>query len=138
MEPWQILLLVLLLFPVFFGGLWCGVVFLLATAGGWRRLARSYPASVEPHGEAFLWQMGHVGGVPYRHTLNIHMAPTGMFLSVPLVFRIGHPNLFFPWGVVHGRKNARSFLRDVTRFQVGDPPVALIEVPAAVFATMER
>ena len=115
--------------PLGFAAFWCGIVFVLASVGGWRRLARTCRATGAPGGRMSSWETGRIGGVPYRNMLTIHASASGLHLSVPLPFRVGHPDLMIPWSAVHDRKHARVWGREVTRFAVGKPAIANLELP---------
>ena len=136
MDDSTIALLFAFLFPIAFLAMWCGIVFALGAFGGWRRLARAYRATGEPGGESFHWQTGRVGSVPYRHMLNVQAAASGIHLSVPLPFRVGHPDLMIPWSAVHDEQHAKVWGREVTRFEVGQ--VGRIELPTRVMQSRSR
>src|SRR6266481_326550 len=92
--------ILIVLFPFLFMGMWCAVCMQLATKGGWRRLAESFPARRLPSGRHFFMQGGRVGQVAYGGSLNIYSSPEGLYLSVLLPFRLGHPPLLIPWDAV--------------------------------------
>ncbi len=130
MEPGMIVALVLVLFPISFLALWCAIVFALASVGGWRRLAATYRASDDStRYVAPRWQTGRIGIVPYRRVLTIDASEKGLRLAVPFPFRIGHQSLLIPWSAVHNRTQGSVWGRDVTRFDVGTPAVARVELP---------
>ena len=136
MDDAQVLWLVGTLLPLGLLAIWCAIVFLLSTIGGWRRLARTYRASGEPSGLALRGQTGKVGVVPYRRCLTVHAGDRGVYLSLPFPFRIGHPSLMIPWRDLHGATHARVMGRDVTRMEVGTPVVGRLELPANAVARM--
>jgi hypothetical protein len=131
------LALVIALFLAVFPTLWCLVVLLLSVVGGWRRLGAAYAATSLPHGTEFHWQTGGVGVVSYRNCLSVHVAPEGLFLSLPWMFRIGHRTLLIPWQEIHSRTPVRFLWRRSVRFQVGAPPVASILLPQHVIDAAE-
>jgi len=113
--------------------MWCGVCYLLSIVGGWQRMASTYAARREPHGTSFWWQTGSVGLVSYKGTLNIHVAQEGLFLSVPLLFRIGHRPLLVPWQAINQVEHRQFLWARSTKFQVGTPSVGSIRIPSKVY-----
>jgi hypothetical protein len=122
-----------LLFPLVFAGFWCLISFMLGLFSGWRRLALSYAADQAPRGTAFGWQSGYVGFVRYRNCLNIRVAPEGLFLSTVWLFRLGHKPLLIPWSAIHDPQQKQVFWFDFTRFQIGEPCIAHVQIPTKVF-----
>ena len=120
----------MLLFPVGFALIWSGVIFLLAWISGWRRLARTYRSATAPSGQAIggFWAM--IGPVSYRGVLTIRAAPAGLFLSVMVLFRLGHPPLLIPWSVIRGQGAPQGFLTKWLLFDLGDPKCTTLRVPA--------
>ena len=124
-----------LLFPIAFGIMWCGVLFLLSRVSGWSRLAQFYARSETPEGGTeFRWQTGMVGVVSYRNCLHIRVLPSGLWLSVAFPLSVGHQRLFIPWTAVHGQQDGKFLWHEVTRFDVGHPPQGRVRLPSKVFA----
>src|SRR5262245_49948596 len=114
-------LLVIGLFFTIFPMFWCAIVLLLSFIGGWRRLAEKYATDKEPKGKAFRYQQGMVGVTSYKGTLHVHVAPEGLYLSVPIFFRVGHPPLLIPWSAIHSQELASILWYKAMKFQVGTP-----------------
>src|SRR5207244_1672415 len=74
--------------------LWCTVVLALSYVSGWQRLAATFEAKEPPRGVEFGGRSGFIGGVSYRNLLNVNVAKDGLFLAVPVLFKIGHKPLF--------------------------------------------
>lgn len=127
-----------LLFLPTFPILWCGVCWLLAQLGGWAALAPRYATHLTPRGTPFRWQDARFGWVSYNNVLQIDVAREGLFLSLPWLFRLGHPPLLLPWHAIHDVSTQRFLWLRVVRFGVEQPPLARISLPAKVFeATAE-
>ena len=93
MSPPHLSLLAVLI-PVV--GLWL-LALVITPLYGWRNWARAYPApSRAPH-VRFLMRSGYVGRARYGSALNLGVSNEGLHLSVPLLFRIGHPPVVVPW-----------------------------------------
>lgn len=134
LSTWLLLALIILVWPVFFGGLWTFVLMSMSFIGGWRRLARRYRATRPPEGRRAIRGMtGMVGITSYNRVLTVTIADDGMFLAPLWMFRIGHPVLFIPWRDIRNSRHARSFFRDYVAFDVGDPKVAGMRLPSDVF-----
>lgn len=125
--------LFLFLFPAF----WCAVCWLLSHVGGWNRLGTRFATHQTPHGASFRWQNGSVGFVSYRNVMRVDAAPDGIFLSMPWLFRVGHPPLFIPWSEVHDATEQRLLWLRLVRFGVGSPRLARLRLPAKVFEAVE-
>ncbi len=119
-------------FLVLFAAMWCAILFLIAVLGGWRRLSVVYCAPGAPEGAAYLWQHGRVGMASYRSSLNIHVAPQGLFLSTPLLFRVAHPTLFIPWGDIDVIATRQVLWRRTAEIAIGRPPLARLTLPERV------
>jgi hypothetical protein len=119
--------------PLAFAALWCAICLLLSFFSGWRKLALWYATDHSPHGTAFWWQSGYVGLVAYRNCLNIRVAAEGLFLSPVWPFRPGHKTLLIPWRAIHDAEPRQVLWLQFTRFQVGVPTLARIQLPTKVF-----
>lgn len=131
MDPLLIALIAvagLLALPVF----WCLVCLLLSRISGWHRLSEQYGTDQAPLGRSLSMQSGWVGIVSYRNCLSVHVAPSGLFLSVMFLLRIGHRPLLIPWSAIHGVEPRQLLWMKLSRFQVGHPPIARIELPAGI------
>ena len=106
---------------------------ILSLASGWRRLAASYEARIEPSGQRFGSRSGRIGIVSYRNCLIIHVSASGLFLSMPFFLRPGHKPLLIPWHAIHNQKGVKSLWREGVQFEVGNPSVAQLVLPSEVF-----
>jgi hypothetical protein len=97
----------------------------LAIVGGWQRLASCYYASAVPPGERFLFRTANVGSVGYGSCLRFISGPAGLFISVFLLFRPGHPPLFIPWSDVSASATRGWVFRYVDMRFARDPKVRL-------------
>jgi len=118
--------------------LWCAVCLLLSRLGGWHRLARQYATQRQPSGRGFAMQSGWIGIVSYRNCLTVHVAPEGLFLSVMALLSIGHPRLLIPWSAIHEREPRKHLWRTTTRFEVGQPTLARIELAPEILEAAPR
>lgn len=83
---------------------WFAITGLLAHAGGWASLARSFRARQPARGERFRFASGSMGGrilpVNYGACLFVSVSDAGMHLSLLYPFRFQSPALFIPWSEV--------------------------------------
>jgi hypothetical protein len=133
MDKSALTVILIVLFPFLFAGLWCGVCLFTSTMGGWRRLAERFPARGQPSGRRFFMQRGKVGRVAYKGCLTIHSSPEGLHLSVWLPFRPGHPPLFIPWNEICNATTRRFLWAESVEFDVGSPRVATIRLSGEIF-----
>ncbi len=50
-----------------------------------------------------------LGGAQYKGCVNIHVAPSGLHLSVLPFFAVAHPPLLIPWGLFGPIKTTKLF-----------------------------
>ena len=76
---------------------WIFIVNIIATASGWKLLARRFRAQQPFTGPMWKYQRGAMRGAGYNGCLIVGADPMGMFLNIMRIFRPGHPPLFIPW-----------------------------------------
>lgn len=64
---------------------------------GWGTLGKIYRRKNEVAGNLWHFRLSGVGILNYSTWLTAGASAEGLFLSLPLPFRIGHPPLFIPW-----------------------------------------
>jgi hypothetical protein len=133
MDETMLATLVVAGFLVGFPLVWCAVVLLLSYVGGWQRMAAVYATDKPPRGRSFAWVSARIGFVNYRNCLHVHVAPEGLHLATPWLFRIGHRPLLVPWSAVHGERSRRFLWLQVVDFEVGQPRLARVQLPQKVF-----
>ena len=125
----------LLLIPVILVGfvlIWSGVVYLLAWLSGWVRLARLYRVTHRPSGPPMSPWVAMLGPVSYRGALTIQTAPEGLYLSMIVFFRIGHPPLLIPWSAIKRQGVDQGLLIKWLALVLGEPTLAILRLPAAM------
>jgi hypothetical protein len=88
---------------------WLSVLFLLSIFGGWRALAKRYPAGESNEGTTFSWRSGSFGGWDYSYCLRLRSGPAGLRIAVHAPFRPSHPPLFVPWQEITATQSRRLF-----------------------------
>ena len=100
-------------------GVWIGIGLLISRVGGWAALATVYGHSGEFRGDCLRFQSARMRwGTNYGNCLTVGANPLGLYLSVLLIFRIGHPPLFIPWmDISISEQKGRWFNSVVLRFR---------------------
>ena len=90
---------------ILFIGMWIIVIsFAASFLSGWRDLARVYRASQPFSGERFHFQScGMRWLTHYSGCITAGANPYGLYLSMFLPMRVGHPALFIPWTEISAR-----------------------------------
>ena len=112
------------LFFVAFVGLWIGISLSVARLGGWATLATIYRLSGSFNGDCWRFQSGELRWkIGYNNGLTVGANPTGLYLSVFFLFRLGHPDLFVPWADISVTPGKRGFLSIYTEFRFRQAPM---------------
>jgi hypothetical protein len=121
------------LIPLVLVAAWAPILFLVSTLGGWRRLADHFPANDPPTGRQSWMQSLSIGWASYSNCLTIYVSADGLYLSVMLPFRPGHPPIFIPWSEIHDMTTRRQLWVEDVVFDVGSPSVAKLTLSRKVF-----
>lgn len=109
----------LVVFPFYFGALWCFVCSLLSFIGGWSTLATRYRLHSVFVGERWSFQSGQMRwSVNYGNCLTVGGNSQGLYLAVLALFRFKQPPLLIPWEEVTVRRRQLLFLNWV-RLELG-------------------
>lgn len=122
----------MVLFPVFFVGMWCLVSVLLSRMGGWHRLGAKFRALRPANGTRHRMQSIRLGLVNYNSCLTIHISDEGLHLATILPFRLAHPPLLIPWSELQKPVAKKSLWMTWIEFEIGAPTVAKMSLPARV------
>lgn len=128
-------LFLLILIPAILVGfvlIWSGVLWLLAWLSGWRQLARHYRCPNVPKGgpTSPLWAM--LGPVSHRGTLTIQTAPEGLYLTMIIFMRMGHPSLLIPWSAIKRQALDQGLLIKWVTLDLGNPKITTLRLPATL------
>ena len=133
-----VLVLLILLGVVFLAGFIVGLVFLIlflvkslgGTAGGWRRLAEVYGTDKTSTGQTTKRETIQVGAVTYKRCVTLGVADEGLYVT------IWRKTALVPWTEFKAIGQVTLYWQKVPMLTVGDPPVATMTVPVAVFQVM--
>jgi hypothetical protein len=97
-----------LLFPLF----WVVVCVVIAYASGWQQLAATCRAQQPFDGKRWAFQSGRMRwGMGYNNCLTVGADQVGLYLSLLVLFRAGHPPLFIRWEEMTVGQTAFLFMR---------------------------
>ena len=100
------------------------------TTGGWGKLAVTYGSNNPPTGQITKGETIQVGAVTYKRCVTLGVANEGLYVS------IWRKTTLIPWTEFKGIGQATLYWQKVPMLTVGDPPVATMTVPVAVFQVM--
>ncbi len=105
----------IVIIPLFFVTLWCAALFAVSRVSGWALLAKRFRTDSPFPGQSWGWQSaGLRWGCNYNNCLTLGSDPSGLFLSIMFLFRIGAPSLLIPWSeVIVWRRRQFLFFRIV-------------------------
>src|SRR6185436_11488304 len=78
--------------------MWCAVVALIASLGGWPSLAREYGTATAFTGTRWGSETAWLRGwTRYKSCLTVGVDASGLFVAPFVLFRLRHPPLLIPW-----------------------------------------
>ena len=102
--------------------MWFVVTGLLARAGGWASMARTFRATQPPSGQRFRFASGSMGrgAVPvnYGACLFVSVNDVGIHLSLLYPFRFQSPALFIPWSQMESVTEKQHIFSTYTAIRV--------------------
>jgi hypothetical protein len=113
-------------FWIFFVGTWLFVTGFLAL-GGWRGLARAYPAPSQAPDVRFSMRSGKLGIVNYGNCLNLGASKEGLHLSVFFLFRFGNPPVVVPWNDIQATAK-KGWIFDSVVFRFAKAPGSTLRI----------
>ena len=134
-----------LLFPVLFLGAWALVSLFISSLSGWWILARRFATVLQASGEIktagpFFYVIYLRLWTHYSSVVRITSANDALYLSVLLLFRIGHPPLRIPWNEIRFSRT-KYFWRRYVVLTLGleeQIPMRISERMARKLGIMER
>ena len=116
------------LIAIIFAGGWAASSLVLSLVGGWHRMPARYRARERPPGQLLFAMYSAVGWVRYQGVLFVRVTEPGLYLSVLLPFRIGHPPLLIPWSEIQAVERRTFFIVESHIITVGSPQIARIKI----------
>ena len=123
-----------ILFAFLFVMGWLALSALLAADSGWPKLASRFPGPQAPEGVSLAGQVLAIGKVPERNVTRLVVSPSGLHLSVLVLFRLRHAPALVPWTQVHFQSTQTTLwwrthllnLGNITTIRVKDRAYTLI------------
>ncbi|HNW35747.1 MAG TPA: hypothetical protein PKM25_12490 [Candidatus Ozemobacteraceae bacterium] len=116
------------------------IVFILSRIGGWKRLADAFPEKPFIPDNTWSWQSLRFNSWCGYNTIATVMANReGLRLSLPVLFRCGHPPIVIPWREMEIREEPVLF-GFLTAFRLDFPrcPSCDVTISRRLFAALER
>lgn len=125
------IIIFILALPVAFGLIWTAVSLLISLFSGWGQLAKYYRTDNIPAGKSLgnYWLL--MGPANYRGVTTIQPSSEGLYLSILLLFRLGHPPLLIPWRDIRVSGSVRSGQVNWITLEVGSPPITTLRLPGS-------
>lgn len=116
------------LFLPLFVALWCAICVALSFMGGWHTLAQHYRATQPFSGRRWYLRSASMSPANYGGVLTFGANTEGLFISVLLPFRLGHPPLFIPWSEIESTEQYRQLFFPMVRFHFKESPFVSLGV----------
>ena len=88
-------------YPVIIPLFWFFISSLVARMSGWKALAEAYPLQSDPTGKKLRFQSATLRwSTNYTGLIHMSCDSQGLYLSIFILFKIGHPPMFIPWGEI--------------------------------------
>ena len=100
---------------------------LTGATGGWGKLAEVYATANPPTGQITKRETIQVGAVTYKRCVTVGVADEGLYAA------IWRKTVLIPWSEFKAVEQATLHWQKVPMLTVGNPPVATMAVPLAVF-----
>jgi len=105
-------------FAIFFVALWCVISYIISLTGDWFALSRRFTRQSEPYGETrsagpFFYGVYTRFWTHYGSVIRMIAAEDALYLSVLILFRVGHPPLSIPWKEIQISRTRWFFRRYV-------------------------
>ncbi|MEN6622881.1 MAG: hypothetical protein ABFD50_15190 [Smithella sp.] len=105
MEQLSIIIFPIIIFLIFFIGIWLFVCFILSRVSGWDRLASKYQNDGTFNGKRWHFRSCRMNGyVNYNGCLTFGASSAGLYMKVLPLFRFHHPPLLIPWSEIQEKK----------------------------------
>lgn len=111
-----------------------------APAGGWKDIARRFPASHGPAEPIAHRATIAIGAVRWKNCVEFAAGAVGlrMTVKVPLLGALGRPPVEIPWSEIFDDGPERLYWAEARALTIGRPPIARIVVTADVAAALRR
>lgn len=133
---------ILVVFPIFFIGLWLLVAAIVSAVGGWGELAERYPAPPTAEGTVYPSNSGVLQRrflpVNYNFILTVRVGDAGVGLETNSLFRYKHPPLLIPWQAIRDCRRFSFLFYSGALLRVEEPSVRIAIGGRAGAVILER
>jgi hypothetical protein len=127
-----------IIFPVLFVIIWVIVGKVISIASGWKALAEKYPVRTPFSGERHKFQSARMRrGMNFNNCLTIGANHMGLYLSVFVLFRIGHEPIFIPWSEISASVEKGRFANYI-KLSFLRSPENWIKISQKLYQRLER
>jgi hypothetical protein len=125
------------LFPVFFVGMWCLVLFQLSRMSGWHKLSKFFESKEKVEGKYYRFQSASMKKINFGSSLEVGVNEIGLILVPFIIFRLFHKRLFIPWHYIETEKVKRFFFKGY-RLTFKEVNGVYLEVSDRLYQKMEK
>ncbi|OKH18454.1 hypothetical protein [[Limnothrix rosea] IAM M-220] len=110
-------------------------LFLFIKFSGWDKLAQKYGYHRKFQGKTTWMTTAYIGIVRYRNCIDIGVNAEGLYVSPFVLFRLGYPAIFVPWGDISRfeKKQGIFGLGQYYALDVGVPKIRTLKLSPRVF-----
>lgn len=130
-------IMIAILFPIAFVGMWVMLMWFFSKQGGWSELAEQFPDDPAIERNNLRWKSIRLGWVGYNNCMTMGFSDWGLHLSIPPPFKMFHPNLLIPWDQFHSAREKSLFFFRWTEAYIGHPTIAQMTAPHILFEEMQ-
>jgi hypothetical protein len=98
-------------FPIIFLVSWIVIVKIISKVSGWQELSEKYPSRTPFNGKKYNFQSARMKrGMNMNNCLTVGANHVGLYLSMFLLFSLGHKPIFIPWSEINATTEKGRFM----------------------------
>ncbi len=124
----KLTLIIIIAFIVWFSSLWVAVLSIMSIIGGWNKLYRIYPLSLnEVTHDLVKYSMCSlkIGLINYNACAKISFTGRGFILEMMKIFTVMHKPLFIPYEMISDAKRGKIFFSTYTSFTIENKTIVI-------------
>jgi hypothetical protein len=127
----------ILIFPVFFIGMWTLVTFFISRMG-WNDLAKNYQYDDVFTGTRIGMISASINSANYKNSLVLKYNKDGIYLRPVIMFRMFHKPILIPWKEIKEVRDRKVIFNTFSELIIGDPLVAVIRFRKGTFEKIKN
>lgn len=127
----------ILLFIVFFTGLWIFITYIISKTG-WAVLAGKYQYDGPFTGEKAGIISAAFNNTRYKNALVLRYNYEGMYIKPVAIFRLFHKPILIPWKEIKAIRDKKLFAITLKELVIGDPVVTVMTIKENLFSELEN